>query len=268
MSDARKRCEDILREDIRYNTEIDILPSEVEIANRLLARPEELLDAYEELHSKLRYNPIGLKVFFNILLSAAAVWSPERMAEARAQRDRLARVNKQIARKAMELAGLLRERSDLHNHSGFVSETHYHVLEVMQEAARGNPRFGMYVSDALRSLRGQFDLKYWPSLPDFVAVLGVDADKANAEAHDPLTAAGTESSRASQADFFKAWFAAIEENTGGGALPRGLKLTDGAYASLANCALGFDVDQIVDAGYVKRLRQRGRDAHRDPDDRV
>lgn len=91
-------------------------------------------------------------------------------------------------------------------------------------------------------------------------VLATDADCARLEATDPLTAAATTATRPSLADFFKALFAAIEENSAEnyGQLPRGLKLTDNTLASLANCALGLDPDDLVDGPYVKRLRQRER----------
>ncbi|MDA0575267.1 hypothetical protein [Burkholderia gladioli] len=74
-----------------------------------------------------------------------------------------------------------------------------------------------------------------------------------------MTAVATVASRPSRADFFKALFAAIEENSAHhyGLLPRGVKLTDGTLA-LANCALDLGPDELADSTYVKRLRQRER----------
>ncbi|MBN1016167.1 hypothetical protein JTM58_34920, partial [Pseudomonas aeruginosa] len=74
------------------------------------------------------------------------------------------------------------------------------------------------------------------------------------------TAAATVASRPSRADFFKALFASIEENSARnyGLVPRSLKLTDGTLASLANCALDLGLDELADSTYVKRLRQRER----------
>ena len=80
------------------------------------------------------------------------------------------------------------------------------------------------------------------------------------EATDPLTAAATAASRPSRADFFKALFASIEENSARnyGLLPTGFKLTDGTLASLANCTLDLGPYELTDSTYVKRLRQRER----------
>jgi len=253
-------CESLLLEGKRYNNEHHILPSENAVADRLLARGFELQDAYEELHDKLRAHPPALQVFLGLVLSTAAFWNPDKIQEARAARSHLATVNQQIARKAAELAALLAQRSDLHDTSGFGSNTHYHVCNVIEAASRQNYLFKTYVQEKLAAIRGQFDLKYWPSLSDFLQELASDAEKAVMEATDPLTAAATSATRSSKADFFKALFAAIEENSSKsyGQLPCGFKLTDRTLASLANCALDLGPDDLVDDAYMKRFRQRER----------
>ncbi|MGC5887279.1 hypothetical protein [Ralstonia pseudosolanacearum] len=253
-------CEAILSEGKRYNIEHSIQPSENAIADRLLARGLELRDAYNELYEKLHPHPRAFKCFLDLLLGAAAFWSPEKITQARVARDELANVNRQIARKAEELAQLLERRTDLNNTSGFSSETHHHVCDVIEAASENNYRFNSWVKDRLDALRGQFDLKYWPSLDQVLRELAADAESASMKATDPLTAAATVASRPSRADFFKALFAAIEENSARnyGLLPKGFKLTDGTLASLANCALDLGPDELVDSIYVKRLRQRER----------
>jgi len=252
----QQACEAILIEGKRYNIERNILPSENAVADRLLARRIELTDAYGELYERLHSRPRALKVFLDLLLSTAAFWSLEKIAQARVLRDDLASVNRQIARKAEELAQLLERRNHLNNTSGFSSETHYHVCDVIQAASEHNYLFNSWVKERLNALGGQFDLKYWPSLDQFVRELATDAESAGLAARDPLTAAATVASRPSRADFFKALFAAIEENSE--YLPRGFKLTDSTLASLANCVLDLGPDELTESTYVKRLRQRER----------
>jgi len=256
----QKICESFLLEGKRYNNERSILPVENAIADRLLARGDELQDAYEELHNKLHARPQALQIFLGLVLSTAAFWNPEKIQDARAARCDLAYVNQQIAKKAAELATLLEQRSVLHDTSGFSSDTHYHVCNVIEAASQYNYLFKSYVQEKLATLRGQFDLKYWPSLSEFLQELASDAEKAVMEATDPLTAAATSATRSSKADFFKALFAAIEENSLGnhGLLPKGFKLTDRTVASLANCALDLGPDDLIDEAYMKRFRQRER----------
>lgn len=259
--DALQRCEEILSEARRYNSEHEIFADEVVIADRLLTRKLELGDAYKELHAKLDAHPHALKCFLDLLLSTAALWSPEKNAEARVERDRLKAANLQIAIKAAELAGLLEERARLHDNSAFWSSTRYSVAKVIEAAGEENCLFRHWLQKPLRALRGQFSLKYWPNLSEFVWVLARDAEDARIEATDPLTAAATKATRSSRADFFKALFAAMEENSAEefGHLPRGFRLTDATLASLASCALDLEPENLVDSAYVKRLRQRERE---------
>lgn len=114
------------------------------------------------------------------------------------------------------------------------------------------------VREALQGLRARFDLKYWPSLDSFLQELASDAENALPEAIDLLTAAVTEDSRASQADFFKALFAAIEGNCGSNypACLRFSRASDKTLASLVKCSLDLSDHDMVDGSYVKRLRQR------------
>jgi hypothetical protein len=260
ITTAQRKCEEILIEMVRYNEEHLILPSENVVANRLLKREIELFDAYEELNSKLNAQPQALHVFLDLVLGTAADWNPQKMQEARAARNELAVVNRQISSKAAELAQLLEQRSNLHNTSGFSSDTHFHVCDVIERASQSNHLFNSYVKDGLSALRMQFDLKYWPTISDLLQEIAIDAACADIEAIDPLTAVGTAAIRPSKADFFKVLFAAIEENSEKcyGFLPQGFKLTDRSLASIANCALDLAPDDLVDDEYVKRFRQRER----------
>lgn len=260
LTNLHQTCENILIEEKHYNIEHNILPSENIVADRLLTRGLELREAYEELHSKLHVHPPALRVFLQLVLSTAAFWSPAKISEARAARDELANVNQKIAKMATELSELLEQRSNLHNTSSFSSETHYHVCDVIEAAAKNNHLFQFYVQERLNVISNQFDLKYWPSLSEFLQELASDASETTMGATDSLTAAATMATRPSRADFFKALFAAIEENNAEnyGQLPRGFRLTDNTFASLANCALDLGPNDLLDGAYVKRLRQRER----------
>ena len=86
---ARHACEQLLKADRADKTEKSILPSEVRVIDRLLERGLELEDAYAEIHGKLVQHPQALKVFFDLVQSTAAFWSPESNQEARRGRARL-----------------------------------------------------------------------------------------------------------------------------------------------------------------------------------
>lgn len=255
-------CESILLNEIAENTKRNILPSVNKVAERLLSRRIDLDDAYREIYGKLGRNRQALWHFFDGLLSVSTFWNPDKLTEAREARLKLNQLNDEIADKAGELAALLEKRSALNGSDGFHADTHYGVLEVLEVAARSNYLYESYVRDQVRTLWGQYDLKYWPSLAEFVMALSVDARGAVIQATDPLTAAGTISKRASRADFFRAWFRSIVEYRYARHLPLDFELSDSCYASLANCVLDLGPDHLTDAGYVKGVRQRDREAGR------
>ena len=258
---SKNICESLLIEEKRYNVEHHILASECVVADRLLRRGLEMTPVYEELHSKLNQHPQALRTFLGLVLAAAAFWNPEEIAEARNARSELAKVNQKIAKQAAELAELLQQRSDLGNTSGFRTDTHYHVCEVIDTASRQNYSFVRHVRESLHRLRQEFDLKYWPTLSDFMRELARDANVAVTQASDPVTAAATAASKASLADFVKALFASIKENSTRkyGHLPDGLQISDNTFAIMVNCSLDLSPDSMVDAPYLKRLRQRERE---------
>lgn len=248
-------CEDILREEIRYNAERNIAFSETQVANLLLSRGVEMRAAYEELHAKLNAHPPALKVFIGLVLSTAAHWSPEKNAEARAERDRLVEFNARIAACAEELADLLERRSA--SSCSFITDTHSSVYEVIEVAAERNYLFKSYVRPHFERL-GHFDGRYWPSLADFVRQLGWNAAQADPQAADALTAAGTESSRPSTADFVRALLKAIEENSARmyGQLPSSFEATNNTLAVITNCALDLEPHELKDGAYIKNIRFR------------
>lgn len=255
------QCEAILKAGLAYNRERGILASENIVIDRLLKRSLELQTAYSELGEKLGKFPRGVNEFLSVLLSTAAFWCPEKNAEAREERKRLADVNCQIAETGHQLADLLAERSHLNNHSGFSSGEIYDLHSAIEAAGEDHYMYQSYVRSQLQPLFGQYDLKYWPSIRDIVEAIAEDGESAEIYATDPLTDAGTQGARASRADFFKSWFASLEENTivNHGLIPGHVRLSDESLAVLASCALDLDGDDLVDGAYVKRLRQRLRE---------
>lgn len=257
---ARNVCETILREAIRYNLEHEILPSENVVARRLLDRGEELTEAYQEVYDKLHHRPHAVKQFLGMLLSVQAFWSPEKIAQARADRDALAEINKKIQGHARALADLLEERTRLHNTCGFTSRTLHHIRDVIDAADEENWHYRTFLREPLENLAGQFDLKYWPELSKIMLAIASDAEHAELGATDPLTEAATLSKRPSTSDQVLAFLAYLEECRGNhdGTLPYGFQLSDRSMASLLNVVFNLPVNKLLTAEYVKGRRQRAR----------
>lgn len=253
-------CERVLREIRAYNVEHKILPNGVKIIDRLLNQSADLSRAFAELDEKLTNHPQALSVFFDMLISIADIWNPKANIKARDARSQLVMVNRDIAKTAEHLAKLLDRRDDLHNKSGFYSETHYHPVDVLDTAAADNYIYKNWVHKEIRLLANRFDLKYWPTLSQCIRVIAKDAAIASPIAADDITYVATRGKRSSVADTFKSFIVALEDEqkSGCGLLPRDFELTDRSIADLVSCALNLSWDDAKDSEYVKRLRQRMR----------
>lgn len=161
----------------------------------------------------------------------------------------------------MLLADLISRRSEVQDKSSFSSETYYHVVDVVREAGGSNGLFESYVKDDLDKLTYQYDLKYWPSISEVVAAIGVNAEEAVTVARDPAASAATESRRSGLADFLKALEAKLDDNRVRryGFIPNDFSLSDNSMASLVNCVLDFEFDELIEGSFLKRFRQRERE---------
>ena len=167
---SRKACEEALQGHKAYNTEHNILASHNQIIDHMLERGLELEGAYDEICTHLKGAELerDLYVFFDGLLCVAATWNPDKVARSREDRRRIKQLNRKIAKVAEELADLLDQRETLNNQSGFASDTHYDICQVIEEASADNRHFEGWVKEPLADLKVRFDMKYWPSLADCI----------------------------------------------------------------------------------------------------
>ncbi|WP_285417075.1 hypothetical protein [Pseudomonas sp. efr-133-TYG-5] len=254
-------CENILREDFKYNEEHGTWRSINPIIESLLGRTTELADAYVELHAALAEQPRALKSFFDVFTATVYSWNPGKIKEAREDRERLTELNARIAKVSELLSELRSRRTEVKEMSSFSSDTYYHIMDVVEDASEDNGLFRSYLKKKLDNLTYQYDLKYWPSITKVVAQIGVNAANAATVSSDSAASAATEARRPGLADFLKAFEEELnknrEENIG--LIPNDFSLTDSSMASLVNCGLGLKIEELIESTFVKRYRQRERE---------
>ncbi len=254
---AQNVCENILRDEIKYNIDKKILKGSVIVGERLLERGLELSDAYLEVYNKLNQTPHAIKAFFESITSSLRIWSSEEISKERKNLKRLEEINTKIASVSDDLANLLDERSIIDNNSAIRSNTHYHICDSINAAGNTVSLYKLYVQKEVKHLCGEFSLKYWPSISDILRVISLDALEAEITINDPVTQAALQSQRSSKADLVRIFLADLEgfkkENMG--LLPDDFKLTDKSVASFINCVLESD-EIFMCEDYVKGVRNR------------
>lgn len=258
--DATQRFKRVLEEQISYNMERQIAPSETKIATRLLKRSGELTEVQMQFHSQFPVEPAFTQAVESVL-ATFAYQSPKHLQKARQDKRRLSELNGEIAKHAERLAKLLERREQLEATSDFTGNSHSCICDVMEGAGRTNGHFRSYLSERLLHLRGQFDSKYWPPLSAFVNELARNAAEADVVPTSPLTEVATAKSRPSKADVVRALSLVLSSRNYGPFSPA-FRLSDQAVASLINCALDLPASELVDASYIKGIRQRDRSDQR------
>ena len=259
---AVARSEDLLRRERAYNVEHRIWPNVTRLIDRMLERRAELKAVYEELWTKLE--PGAVEHFLWIIHDVGAVWDPTYLRGARKGHRRQVELRTEISELASKLAARLDERSELSEVSGFRTSGAYHIVDLIERASQANGSFRVNLRDPLQGLRREYDLKYWPSVADVVDAIADDALNVEISASDAITEAGTRSSRSSKADSFRALQSALEEYRGSihSLIGADFRLSDESWATILNVMLDLGADEQVDGPYIKRLRQRDRDAIR------
>lgn len=263
-TEAVQECETLLRkmvEDLRARR---IWPNLCSIIDGLLNRRIELAEVHKEVHAALAQTPRALYMFWDVFLHAADGWNPQKNRAARQAREELVGVNRRISEIADQLAALLDRRDTIHNSTGFRSNTHYHILDIVHEASEHNYQYESYVKVDLVRLQYQYDLKYWPALSEVIQAIGDDAQCAEITASDLATAVATDGRKSGLSDFVRAFLARLDASRvrEGGFVPNGFVLSDSAMASLVNCGLDLAFEELVDADFIKRFRQRERQTKR------
>lgn len=250
---------EFLKNELKYNLEKKILPSENVIINRLIEQDLEMTDVYEDLSRRIPSGQ-GQEQIIRAIISAAAFWNPDEAKKLREDKKRLIDLNKQIAETAGKLAGLIHNRKEIAEKSGFSAYDDYHFMEWVEKAAETNYRYQSCLADKITSLRGQFDLKYWPTSVEVIEAIKSFAQETKVEATDTWTEASTSSNKSSTADFVRTICKAMEEQTKHSCfgIPNDFKLSDEGLATVVNCALNLLDDDIIDSSYVKNVRQRMR----------
>ncbi|RJX81184.1 hypothetical protein [Pseudomonas sp. LS-2] len=259
-TEAVQHCETLLRQMMESFRADNIWPNVQSIIGSMLKRRIELVEVYEEVHASLSQKPRALYMFWDVFVHAADGWNPEKNRAARQAREDLIGVNTQISELADQLAALLDRRDDLHNYSGFSSNTQSQILDIVHEASEHNGHYESYAKEDVESLQYRYDSKYWPSLSEVIQAIGTDAEMAEVTANDPATEAATASRKSGRSDFVRAFLARIDDNRVRecGFISNSFALSDGSLASLVNCGLGLAVDELVDSDFIKRFRQRER----------
>lgn len=240
-----------------------ILASEVQVINHLLDNSLGMTSAYDEILSK---TPPGFffvgsvkeawQLVVDTIVSTAAFDSPIKSSAKRAALRRVEELSDEIARKALELASIIRKKSQYCDKYGIQGPSDYHPLDVLELAAASDEqryRFRRYVAPKLARVRAEFDLKYWPHTADFVEAVATAQRGHEFCFSDNITSAALQSRQGnSPRDFIRALDEALAELSREHDIPD--TLSHRTIAEITNCALALPAEDALSRESVKAMR--------------
>lgn len=252
--------ESTLRKDYHYNLVRNIFPSINKSIENLLTRTQELADFYVEVYCVLVDEPRALETFVEVLHWTVYAWDSEIIKSARQDRDEIIDLNMRVADAAELLSVLISQRSDVYKRSIFSSDKLLHVVDAVRFAGEGDGHFESHLKDELSRLAFKFDTKCWPSVGTVMAAIGGDAQDAVTMMRAPSLYSSIESHRPGLTYVLNEFAAKLDECrvSRNGFIPNGFSVSDNSMASLVNCGLALEADDLIDGSFVKRFRQSKR----------
>lgn len=264
-----ERIEAFLRTERAVLIEQGVWPSNVVVIDNMLANSPSLAEAYADILAQARPGTFGewidtqeawQRIVYTIV-DVAAGWSPARVGESREAVRRVAELSDEIAKKASELAALLRAREAHRAKHSITGPDDYHPLDVLNLAAARSDedqayRYGTWIAPRLGPLAADFDLKYWPRTADFLDALA-ELQTASTEPYDELSRAAMSTRQGgSPLEFVRALDEALDNLEKYEGIR--VELSHRTIAEISNAALALSVDELVTRGAVKAARARQR----------
>ncbi|WP_417442383.1 hypothetical protein [Idiomarina abyssalis] len=233
-------------------------PSEIPVIDRILERFDELTPLWDELNSKLNF--IARSAFIDCAVGLITFARKEDFAQGRQIARELETLNKEIAEAASKLVGLLELQKEKLEDSGFSSDIYYSIRDVINDAANqsGNHLYEWHPKEKLNQLFAQYDLKYWPSLPQIIHSIADNASRAEVYASDEITLVGTQSQRASSVDCVRAFYTAlgnfkVHDHQ---MIEKVMSFPNSAVVSLLNIVYNWQDHEILSDEQLKNYKSR------------
>lgn len=243
--------------------------SKVAVIDRLLSLEDTLEEAWANL---LEVCPVGYPRNSNwerwqhvvdLLVDVAIDYTPDKINAIRDDLRRISELNKSIADQAKELAKLLRKRDELRVHGDITVPGDHTPLDLLTRAAElKDPRtgylFAHHIAPTFNALRGQFDLKYWPTTASLFDAIVEAQCLSVPTARDKLAAAALQVNQLGVRNFMRALDLALSDLSHESRVGTEIRLSAKAYAALCNALLGLD-GAIDSRGVITyRSYERGR----------
>ncbi len=255
-------CKAFILRELENNKKREIWMSYWPTMKRLADRADELESVFNEIVDSFGYSdkyegvpPSNTYVW----LILEHVWFSsdfcrEDVVDARVNFRELNEIKDTIVELSSKLAFSLRRQDELYERSGFQRSDYQAVDDMIELASSDNYLFQSYLSDKLKALSGQYDLKYWPSRADVVEAISDFEVVQPCPRHFELPSAVINGRASDIKDFVLAFDGSFDNESNG--LPVGFRFSNKAMAEIINIVLNLSSEKLASPDAIKTVRNR------------
>jgi hypothetical protein len=254
-------CKAFIQRELDDNKEKRIWMSYWPVMESIIKRSDELKLPFEEVVNAFGYSdkfegipPENSYVW----LTLEHIWfsldfRKEDVVKARIEFKELKALNDDIADLAFKLSSKLNRQSELYETSGFSKPEYQFIDDLIEQASEGNYLYQSHVSDKIKSLTGQYDLKYWPSRADLLTAIAEFEEEQPDPGHSQYPEHVINGRESDIKDFVLAFDSKFDDHNG---LVTGFRFSNNAMADIINVVLDLPIDKLATGDAVRNVRSR------------
>ncbi len=162
-------------------------------------------------------------------------------------------LNEDIVDLAYKLSSRLARQAELYETSGFCKPEYQFIDDLIEQASEGNCLYQSHVADKIKSLTGQYDLKYWPSRADLLTAIAEFEEEQLEPKHSQYPEHVINGRESDIKDFVLAFDSKFDDHNG---LATGFRFSNNAMADIINVILDLPIDKLATGVMVRNVRSR------------
>lgn len=254
-------CKAFIARELKEYQEKNIWMSYWPVMERLIDRANELTIVFDEIVDKFGYSDKYEdyhKENSYVWLTLEHIWfssdySKDNITNERTNNQKLNDLRALIIELSKDLSKALRKQDELHNASGFGRNDFLSVVSAIELGSKNNALYKSYLSERLKALSGQYDLKYWPSLADIVEAISLFEKNQPLPQHYEFPDKVIIGRVSDIKDFVLTFDQKFDDSNG---LPTGFRFSNNAVAEIMNIVLNRPVTELITGDAVKNVRNK------------
>ncbi|GIU32560.1 hypothetical protein L2719_10080 [Shewanella schlegeliana] len=254
-------CKAFIERELKSNKQNHIWMSYWPVMERMLERADELTLVFHELIKKFGYSdkfdgypPNNAYIWLTLEYIWMSIdFCKNDVVQVRLDLKELNTLKEEIVELSEKLAFALRRQDEVYELSGFQKSDYQTTVDMIELASEDNHLYQSYVSDKIQSLRGQFDLKYWPTRADVAESIASFEKIQPSPSHSELPESVLKGRASDIKDFVLAFDYSFDGLNG---LPSDFRFSNNALADIINVILDLSSDRLATGDAIRIVRNR------------